>query len=148
MNHFIVTDKSSIGGTLVIYDYVLNETDKDVVYDVSFNVLAVTTDVRPLLCDTILTELAHLWYIKWQIVYRIHFIKTVVDGDSVYEIQVIKDAIFHRCCHTLLTDDDTEQLIDESYDKILGNISVTCDGNGWTVDTVLWMSNLLVSINL
>lgn len=83
-----------------------------------------------MLREDILSELARLRSIKWHIACRIRFVKTVVDGDSGAEQEVSTVSVFHGRCHTLLTDDDVDRLLDESYDKIYDSITTfTRDGS-------------------
>lgn len=137
MDDFVMQCRTSIKEALVTYKYVLNETEENGAGDLHADVLTLMTEVRPFIHDAILTKLVRLWNIKWHIACKIRFIKSFVDGDGV-KTRVTKDTIFHACCCMLLPDDNDEhnQIIDKSYEKIFNSISkFTRDGSGWTLDT-------------
>lgn len=58
MDQFAIQRKTSFGGVLVTYEYVLNEADEDA------DVLTAMTDLRPFIRDAVFTELVRLQNIK------------------------------------------------------------------------------------
>ena len=145
MNSFHVNRSSSIRGVLTTYEYQPDVSNQHVEEEVAADEAEVLKDVetvlaqvRQLVRDDILFELTRLRSIKWHIACRVRFVKLVVDGDTGAETEVTSEAVFHGRCHTFLTlDDDIDELIDVSIDKIADSLSkYTRNGSGWSVDAV------------
>lgn len=90
-------------------------------------------EVRQCLIFDLLSELTCLRSMKWHIACRVIFIKHVLDGDTGTETEVTSVCIFHGRCETSLTDDNSGELLDDTFKKISESLpKYAHGGNGWT----------------